>query len=73
MGKLMFPTTGPLFLRFIGEPLLGFDRMVAILCNASSIRDVIAFLKTSAGTDALLKSPTPVPKDILDQYGIQPR
>jgi len=56
-----------------GGIALGFDRMVAILCNASSIRDVIAFPKTSAGTDALLKSPTPIPKDILNQYGIQPR
>ncbi|KAI0254287.1 tRNA synthetases class II-domain-containing protein, partial [Lactifluus subvellereus] len=56
-----------------GGIALGFDRMVAILCNASSIRDVIAFPKTSAGTDALLKSPTPVHKGILYQYGIQPR
>ncbi|KAI9448301.1 tRNA synthetases class II-domain-containing protein [Lactarius indigo] len=56
-----------------GGIALGFDRMVAILCNASSIRDVIAFPKTSAGTDALLKSPAPIHKDILNQYGIQPR
>ncbi|KAF8271780.1 hypothetical protein EI94DRAFT_1770283 [Lactarius quietus] len=56
-----------------GGIALGFDRMVAILCNASSIRDVIAFPKTSAGTDTLLKSPAPIRKDILKQYGIQPR
>ncbi|KAI0301810.1 tRNA synthetases class II-domain-containing protein [Multifurca ochricompacta] len=56
-----------------GGIALGFDRMVAILCNASSIRDVIAFPKTSAGTDALLKSPAPVHKDMLYQYGIRYR
>jgi aspartyl-tRNA synthetase len=56
-----------------GGIALGFDRMMAILCNASSIRDVIAFPKTSAGTDTLLKSPAPIHKDILNQYGIKPR
>ena len=43
---------------------------MSILCKTQSIRDVIAFPKTSAGTDPLFKSPATVAKDVLSQYGI---
>ncbi|KAJ7283865.1 hypothetical protein C8J57DRAFT_1677364 [Mycena rebaudengoi] len=55
-----------------GGIALGFDRLMAILCNTQSIKDVIAFPKTSVGTDLLFKSPAIVSEKVLGQYGIQP-
>ena len=43
-----------------GGIALGFDRLCAILCNTSSIRDVIAFPKTAKGTDLMTDAPAPV-------------
>ncbi|PYK63656.1 MAG: aspartate--tRNA ligase, partial [Verrucomicrobia bacterium] len=43
-----------------GGIALGFDRLIAILCGTSSIRDVIAFPKTAKGTDLMTNSPAPV-------------
>jgi len=64
-----------LFVKYLIEaPFgLGFDRLLTILCKAESIRDVMAFPKTSAGIDLLFKGPTPVDKEVLYRYGIQPR
>jgi len=56
-----------------GGMALGFDRLMAILCKTQSIRDVIAFPKTSVGRDPLFKSPAAISPDVLEQYGIQAR
>jgi aspartyl-tRNA synthetase len=56
-----------------GGMALGFDRLMSILCKTQSIRDVIAFPKTSVGTDPLFKSPAAISRDVLEEYGIRPR
>ncbi len=43
-----------------GGIALGFDRLIAILCGTSSIRDVIAFPKTAKGVCLMTDSPAPV-------------
>jgi aspartyl-tRNA synthetase len=52
-----------------GGIALGFDRLIAILCGTSSIRDVIAFPKTAKGACLMTETPTPVsPRQLRDLY-----
>lgn len=49
---------------------LGFDRLVAIIVGAESLRDVIAFPKTQRATCAVTDAPSKVDKDQLAELGL---
>lgn len=53
-----------------GGIALGLDRLLAIMCNAPSIRDVIAFPKSSKGADLMTGAPCNVSENELSDYHI---
>ncbi len=56
-----------------GGIALGFDRMVAMLCGVSSIRNVIAFPKTAKGTDLMTDAPARVEEKQLRELHLELR
>jgi aspartyl-tRNA synthetase len=53
-----------------GGIALGVDRWIALLTDQTNIREVMAFPKTSSGSDLMLDAPSPVEPGQLEELGL---
>jgi aspartyl-tRNA synthetase len=53
-----------------GGIALGIDRWAALLTDQTNIREVMAFPKTSSGSDLMLDAPSPVEPGQLEELGL---
>src|SRR6267142_4829580 len=50
---------------------MGIERFVALMAGEPDIRQVIAFPKVASGSDPLTGAPTPYPREVLRELGIE--
>jgi aspartyl-tRNA synthetase len=55
-----------------GGIALGLDRICALAAGADSLREVIAFPKTTSGTCLMTRSPSRVDREQLRELGLAP-
>ncbi len=50
---------------------IGFDRLIAVMTGRESVKDVIAFPKSSKGEDLMIRSPSRMSDEALKTYGLK--
>ncbi len=53
-----------------GGIAIGLDRWAALFAGVDNIREVMAFPKTQSGSDLMLRAPSPISQEQLDELGL---